>query len=104
MKQLKGYEFMRGIETFAHKACSALGLPPVSVRWTQISTACIDGSGRMELSIVRDDAIISGAVFERYCGKVLHELLHRAFTDFGVVTNRAARHDGQLFATVVPPD
>ena len=91
MKQLKGYEFMRGIETFAHKACSALGLPPVSVRWTQISTACIDGSGRMELSIVRDDAIISGAVFERYCGKVLHELLHRAFTDFGVVTNRAAR-------------
>ena len=82
---------MRGIETFAHKACSALGLPPVTVRWTQISTACIDGSGRMELSIVRDDAIISGAVFERYCGKVLHELLHRAFTDFGVVTTRAAR-------------
>jgi len=91
MKQLKGYEFMRGIETFAHKACSALGLPPVTVRWTQIHTACIDASGRMELSIVKDDAVISGAVFERYCGKVLHELLHRAFTDFAVVTRRPAR-------------
>jgi hypothetical protein len=91
MKTLKGYEFMRGIETFAHKACSALGLPPVTVRWTQISTACIDAFGRMELSIVQDDAVISGAVFERYCGKVLHELLHRAFTDFSVVTTRPAR-------------
>jgi len=91
MKTLKGYEFMRGIETFAHKACSALGLPPVTVRWTQIHTACIDAYGRMELSIVKDDAVISGAVFERYCGKVLHELLHRAFTDFSVVTTRAAR-------------
>ena len=91
MKTLRGYEFMRGIETFAHKACSALGLPPVTVRWTQIHTACIDAYGRMELSIVRDDAIISGAVFERYCGKVLHELLHRAFTDFTVVTTRHAR-------------
>ena len=91
MKTMRGYEFMRGIETFAHKACSALGLPPVTVRWTQIHTACIDAYGRMELSIVKDDAIISGAVFERYCGKVLHELLHRAFTDFSVVTNRAAR-------------
>ena len=91
MKTMRGYEFMRGIETFTHKVCSALGLPPVTVRWTQISTACIDAYGRMELSIVKDDAIISGAVFERYCGKVLHELLHRAFTDFNVVTTRAAR-------------
>ena len=91
MKTMRGYEFMRGMETFTHKVCAALGLPNVTVRWTQISTACIDGSGRIELSIVADDAIISVAVFERYCGKVLHELLHRAFTDFTVVTNRAAR-------------
>jgi hypothetical protein len=91
MKTMRGFEFMRGIETFTHKVCAALGLPSVTVRWTQISTASIDAFGRMELSIVDDDAIISVAVFERYCGKVLHELLHRAFTDFNVVTTRAAR-------------
>lgn len=82
---------MRGMETFTHKVCAALGLPSVTVRWTQISTASIDAYGRIELSIVADDAIISVAVFERYCGKVLHELLHRAFTDFTVVTTRHAR-------------
>jgi hypothetical protein len=91
MKTMRGYEFMRGMETFTHKVCAALGLPTVTVRWTQISTASIDAYGRIELSIVADDAIISVAVFERYCGKVLHELLHRAFTDFTVVTNRPAR-------------
>lgn len=91
MKTMRGYEFMRGMETFTHKVCAALGLPTVTVRWTQVSTASIDAHGRIELSIVADDAIISVAVFERYCGKVLHELLHRAFTDFTVVTNRAAR-------------
>jgi Mg-chelatase subunit ChlD len=91
MKTMRGYEFMRGMETFTHKVCAALGLPNVTVRWTQISTASIDAYGRIELSIVADDAIISVAVFERYCGKVLHELLHRAFTDFTVVTNRPAR-------------
>jgi Mg-chelatase subunit ChlD len=91
MKTLRGYEFRQGIDAFVPKVCSALGLAPVTLRWTEISTACINSYGQMELSIVRDDAVISGAVFERYCGKVLHELLHRAFTDFDVVTNRPAR-------------
>jgi Mg-chelatase subunit ChlD len=91
MKTLRGYEFRQGIDAFVPKVCSALGLAPVTLRWTEISTACIDAYGRMELSIVQDDAVISGAVFERYCGKVLHELLHRAFTDFDVVTHRPAR-------------
>jgi len=91
MKTLRGYEFRQGIDAFVPKVCSALGLAPVTLRWTEISTACINARGQMELSIVRDDAVISGAVFERYCGKVLHELLHRAFTDFSVVTTRPAR-------------
>jgi hypothetical protein len=42
MKTMRGYEFMRGMETFTHKVCAALGLPNVTVRWTQISTASID--------------------------------------------------------------
>jgi Mg-chelatase subunit ChlD len=91
MKTLRGYEFRQGIDAFVPKVCSALGLAPVTLRWTEISTACINSYGQMELSIVKDDAVISGAVFERYCGKVLHELLHRAFTDFDVVTHRPAR-------------
>ena len=82
---LKGYELRHGVEQAAHKFCSGLGLPPVTINWSnQISTAGINADRVMILSDVRDDAVVSKAMFVRYVGFVLHELAHHKFTDFNV--------------------
>lgn len=82
---LKGYELRHGVEQAAHKFCSGLGLPPVTINWSnQISTAGISADRVMILSDVRDDAVVSKAMFVRYVGFVLHELAHHKFTDFNV--------------------
>lgn len=80
---LKGYELRHGVEQAAHKFCSGLGLPPVTIDWSdQISTAGINEKGQIILADVRDDAVVSRAMFVRYVGFVLHELAHHKFTDF----------------------
>lgn len=88
---LKGFELRHGVEQAAHKFCSGLGLPPVTINWSdEISTAGINEKGQIILADVRDDAVVSRAMFVRYVGFVLHELAHHKFTDFA--TNGADQY------------
>ena len=81
----KGYEVRAGVTSLCHKVCNYLGLKPVALYWScGIQTACINGRGVMQLADIADDSVVSRAVFEDYCGYVVHELLHRKYTDFSV--------------------
>lgn len=81
----KGYEVRAGIMSLGYKVCTYLGLHQVSIGWRYgISTACINSRGVLWLADIADDAVVSRAVFEDYCGFVIHELLHRKYTDFSV--------------------
>ena len=80
---IRGYEARHGLETFAHVACSALGMPPVTVEWSPgIQTAAINKRGAMILSDIQDDAQVPRGTFVRWVGFVVHELLHRRYTDW----------------------
>lgn len=80
---IKGWELRQGVEAFAHHACSALRLKNVQVEWHEgLQTACIDPYGNITLAAVADDASITRAMLVRYCGFVVHELLHRKHSKF----------------------
>ena len=80
-----GHELISGVEAAAHKLCKSLGLQPVQIVWTtDIQTAAINSKGNMLLHDVALDAPVSKAMFHRYVGFVVHELLHRKYTDFSV--------------------
>lgn len=80
---IRGYEARHGLETFAHVACAALGLPPVTVEWNAgIQSAAINKAGAMILSDIQDDAQVPRGTFVRWVGFVIHELLHRRYTDW----------------------
>ena len=80
-----GHELISGVEAAAHKLCKSLGLQPVQIVWTSdIQTAAINSKGDMLLHDVALDAPISKSMFHRYVGFVVHELLHRKYTDFKV--------------------
>ena len=79
---LKGFELRQGIEAFAHRLVTVLKLNDVRVAWTPIETAAINASGDLMLADVADDATVNRALIVRYAGFVLHELLHRKYTDF----------------------
>lgn len=84
-KTMRGWELRKGIEDAIHKICSALKLRKVVVRWSaDIDTACISGSGMMILADISDDAVVSYKTFMKYLGFVIHELLHRKYTTFGI--------------------
>ena len=83
-----GHEFRRGIEAFAHHACKALGLDPVRVEWSDIRTAAISSTGAMMLADCRDDERIGRERVARLAAFVVHELLHRKYTDFGANDSR----------------
>jgi len=83
MKTLKGWEFRKGIEDAAHKVASTLKIK-VTVRWLKIPTACVDSRGNIALSDVRDDAVIKQSTYVRYMGFVIHEMLHKKYTGFGI--------------------
>jgi hypothetical protein len=83
-RTVRGWELRQGVEQFAHQVATHLGLQGISVTWTPIPTAAINGKGAMFLSAVKDDAVISRAILVRYVGFVLHELLHRKYSDFDV--------------------
>ena len=89
MRKIKGWEFRAGIEATAHKVCADLGITPVTVGWAGISTAAINSSGQMRLANVADDAVVNQAMVNRYAGFVVHELLHRKFTNFNVIEYRS---------------
>ena len=82
MKQYyKGYELRQGVAVFAHKLCSNLGRPPVTVVWSSsVQTAGISTSGTMYLADIADDVTVHRSVFEKYCGFVAHELCHHVYS------------------------
>ena len=80
---LLGIEARAGVESFAHHLCSALDLQPVRVRWVDgIQTAAISQYGDMMLADIGDAQTVTRSTLVRYAGFVLHELLHRKWTDF----------------------
>jgi Mg-chelatase subunit ChlD len=82
---VRGFEFRLGLEAYAHKVAKSLGLGGVNVHWySGIQTAGINTYGDLCLSNVTDEAIVSRALVVKYAGFVVHELLHRKYTDFNV--------------------
>ena len=82
---IRGHELRKGVEAFAHHICAGLKLRQVRIEWHGgITTAAINACGDMYLAAVRDDALIKRADVLRYLGFVVHELLHRRYTDFSV--------------------
>lgn len=80
-----GWELRQGIDQFAHQTCAALNLSPITVQWSpSIPTACINGYGKIKVRAVNDDARIMNKTLVRYAGFIVHELLHRKYTDFRV--------------------
>jgi hypothetical protein len=83
-----GWEFREAIEAATHKVASDLGLSGVTVIWNGgITTAGINRHGDIFLANVRDDALLSRADLMKYSGYVIHELLHRKYTDFSAISN-----------------
>ena len=79
-----GWELRAGIESFAHHSAAALGLGKITVTWSDsISTAAINQHGSIFLTNVSDDARINRALLLKFVGFVIHELLHRKYTNFG---------------------
>ena len=89
MRKIKGWEFRAGIEATAHKVCADLGIAPVTVGWSGISTAAINSAGQMMLANIADDAVVNQSTINRYAGFVVHELLHRKFTNFRITDHRS---------------
>jgi Mg-chelatase subunit ChlD len=82
---VRGLEFRLGIEAYAHKVGSALGLSRVRVLWRHdVQTAGINDYGDLYLAGVTDEAKVSRALVAKYAAYVVHELLHHKYTDFGV--------------------
>jgi len=82
-----GYEFRPAVTLFAHKACESLGLDPVEIEWSQYTQTAAINQHTMILANVRDDAVLTLSDLQRYTGFVVHELLHRKYTMFGVNHN-----------------
>ena len=82
-----GYEFRPAVTLFAHKICEALGLDPVEVEWSEYTQTAAINQHTMILANVRDDAVLTLGDLQRYTGFVVHELLHRKYTNFAVNHN-----------------
>lgn len=101
MKIYQGYQFRRAIEEAALKVCKALGLGSIRIYWTtKTTTAGINYGGDMMLADVADDARLNEADLHRYMGFVVHELCHRAFTDFNVFYQTSPDYLKQLHNAV----
>ena len=80
-----GWEVRQAAVSTAHKVCALLKLPVVKVIWdASVSTAAMSEHGAMYLADLDDAAIVPRSVLERYVGYVIHELLHRKYTDWSV--------------------
>jgi hypothetical protein len=77
-----GFEARAGLESFARTLCGSLGLPPVKVKWSDISTAAISQGGTMYLADIGDATQVTRNILARYAGYIVHELLHRKWTNF----------------------
>ena len=86
---MRGHELHEAVEAACHKVCSALSLRQVTVEWSPaVPTAAISNSGRIILKDVAADAVVHKTMLERYVGFVVHELLHRKYTDFSARDTR----------------
>jgi Mg-chelatase subunit ChlD len=82
MKRLNGIQFRGAVEKAAYKIAADLNLV-IGLMWKAgISTAAIDSTGVIYLSNVADDAVVTETLVWKYAGFILHELLHRKYTDF----------------------
>ena len=82
-----GHEVMSAAETLAQKTAKLLQTN-VDIEWVDgAHTASINQWGRMFLPDIKMTAKVPRAIFVRYCGFVVHELLHRKYTDFSVQGN-----------------
>jgi hypothetical protein len=89
LPSMRGHEARRGLTQAAHAICAGLGLRPVSVTFHgATSTASMNSYGDLRLADIDDDAKVSRAQFVRWVGFVVHELLHRKYTDFSKAWNR----------------
>ncbi|CAB4180435.1 CobT, cobaltochelatase, CobT subunit [uncultured Caudovirales phage] len=85
MKRLNGIQFRSGVDKAAHKIAADLGMK-IKITWESgITTAAINIHGDVMLANVADDAVVTEALVWKYAGFVLHELLHRKWTDFPVI-------------------
>ena len=79
----KGFELRAAVTAAAHKICAALQLQPVTITWSaEIPTAAMSQHGAMYLADIKDDATLGIKVLHKYVGYVIHELLHRKYTNF----------------------
>lgn len=89
MKRYRGFEFRAGVESFAKKAAASLKLLDVCVHWKGgITTAGVNEYGDLYLADVRDDSILTHNDLLKYCGFVLHELCHLAYTKFTTLADK----------------
>lgn len=85
---VRGHEARAGLEAFGALLCKSWGLSPITIQWGPVPTACIDQNGEITLADMADDATVTRAEVARYAGFLLHEMLHRRFTDFGAKDGR----------------
>ena len=96
MKRLNGIQFRSGVEKAAHKIASDLGVK-IKIIWKSgITTAAVNEHGDVLLANVADDAVVTEALVWKYAGFVLHELLHRKWTDFAVIRSASGDYLRQL--------
>ena len=101
MKTYLGYQFRRAVEEAALKVCKTLKLGTVRIYWTTATTtAGINYGGDMCLADVADDARLNEADLHKYMGFVVHELCHRAYTDFNVFYQTSPDYLKQLHNAV----
>lgn len=80
---VRGLEFRLGLEAFAHKTAKSLNLLNISVIWrNDVSTAGMSRFGELYLAGVKDEATVNRAMVVKYAAYVVHELLHRKYTNF----------------------
>jgi cobalamin biosynthesis protein CobT len=101
MKTYLGYQFRRAVEEAALKVCKTLKLGTIRIYWTtRTSTAGINYGGDMCLADVADDDRLNEADLHKYMGFVVHELCHRAYTDFNVFMSTEGDYVKQLHNAV----
>ncbi len=79
---IRGWELRQGVESLVEQVCRSRAIAPPRIYWDgSIGTAAVSSDGRkMWLACPADDAQITRAVFVRYVGYVLHEVLHMVYT------------------------
>lgn len=96
MKRINGIQFRAGVEKAGYKIASDLG-QKISICWSsEINTAAVNAQGHVMLANVPDDRIVTDALVWKYAGFILHELLHRKWSDFFIIKSVQDRYLREL--------